>query len=127
LLRHSSAGGVPLTDLISKEKLDAIIARTRKGGAEIVELLKTGSAFYAPAASAVAMAESYLLDQKRVLPSAALLEGEYGINGLFMGVPAKIGAGGVEKIYEVALDENEKAMWAKSVASVTKSVAETKL
>jgi malate dehydrogenase len=127
LLRQSSVGGVPLTKLLPKDKLDAIVARTRKGGGEIVELLKTGSAFYAPAASAVAMAESYLLDQKRVLPCAALLEGEFGLNNIFMGVPVKIGAGGVEKVIELELNAEEQAMWAKSVDSVRKTVEATKL
>jgi malate dehydrogenase len=127
VVRQSNVGGVPLTDLLPKDKLDAIVARTRKGGGEIVELLKTGSAFYAPAASAIAMAESYLLDQKRILPAAALLEGEYGLKNVFMGVPTKIGSGGVEKVYQIELNAEEKAMWEKSVASVTKTVAETKL
>jgi len=126
-LRHSNVSGVPLTSLLPKDKLDAIVARTRKGGGEIVELLKTGSAFYAPAASAVAMAEAYILDQKRVLPCAALLEGEYGLNNLFMGVPVRIGAGGVEKVYELEMNPEEQAMWAKSVDSVRKTVEATKL
>ena len=127
LTRQCSVGGVPLTSLLSGEQLDAIVARTRKGGGEIVALLKTGSAFYAPAASAVSMAESYLLDQKRVVPCAALLEGEYGLNNIFMGVPARIGAGGVEKVYELELTPPEQAMWAKSVDSVRKTVEATKL
>jgi malate dehydrogenase len=127
LLRYSNVGGVPLTDLLPKDKLDAIVARTRKGGGEIVELLKTGSAYYAPAASAVAMAESYLLDQKRILPVAALLEGEYNLNNIFMGVPAKIGSGGVEKVFQLQLTPEEEAMWQKSVASVRKTVEDCKL
>jgi len=127
LLRYSSIGGVPLTKFIDQAKLDAIVDRTRKGGGEIVQLLGTGSAFYAPAISAITMAESYLKDKKRVLPCSALLEGQYGVNGLFVGVPVVIGAGGVEKILELDLNDAEKAMLAKSVESVRKSVAETKL
>jgi malate dehydrogenase len=127
LLRYSSVAGVPLTKFIDKVKLDAIVDRTRKGGGEIVALLGTGSAFYAPAASAIAMAESYLRDKKRLLPCSALLDGQYGIKGLFVGVPVVIGAGGVERIVEVDLNDEEKATLAKSVESVRKSVAETKL
>ncbi|MEJ1161867.1 malate dehydrogenase [Prosthecomicrobium sp. N25] len=123
LVRHSTVGGVPLPDLVkmgwmTREKLDAIVDRTRKGGGEIVALLKTGSAFYAPATSAIAMAESYLKDQKRILPCAAYLTGQYGVNGTYVGVPVLIGASGVEKIVEIAFDEAEKAMFAKSLASV---------
>jgi malate dehydrogenase len=123
LVRHSTVGGVSLPELIkmgwlSQEKLDAIVKRTRGGGGEIVALLKTGSAYYAPASSAIAMAESYLKDQKRILPCAAQLTGQYGIDGTYVGVPALIGAGGVEKIIEVAFNDEEKAMFAKSVASV---------
>lgn len=127
LVRHSTVGGVPLTQLIAKDKLDAIIDRTRKGGAELVGLYKTGSAYFAPASSSIAMAESYLLDRKRVLPSAALLEGQYGINGFFFGVPTQIGAGGVEKIIEVQLNEAEKAELTKSFDSVKKTVESVKL
>ncbi|WNG36595.1 malate dehydrogenase [Archangium minus] len=127
LVRHSTVGGVPLTQLIAKDKLDAIIDRTRKGGAELVALYKTGSAYFAPAASSIAMAESYLLDRKRVLPAAALLEGQYGINGYFFGVPVQIGAGGVEKIVEVELNEAEKAELNKSFDSVKKTVEGVKL
>jgi malate dehydrogenase len=127
LLRYSSVAGVPLTKLIDKAKLDAIVDRTRKGGGEIVALLGTGSAFYAPAASAIAMAESFLRDKKRLLPCSALLDGQYGVKGLFLGVPVIIGAGGVERILEVDLNDEEKAMLARSVESVRKSVAETKL
>jgi malate dehydrogenase len=127
LVRHSTVGGVPLTQLIAKDKLDAIIDRTRKGGAELVGLYKTGSAYFAPASSSIAMAESYLLDRKRVLPSAALLEGQYGINGYFFGVPTQIGAGGVEKIIEVQLNEAEKAEMNKSFDSVKKTVEGVKL
>jgi malate dehydrogenase len=122
-LRYSTVAGVPLTDLVkmgwtTQAKLDAIIDRTRKGGGEIVGLLKTGSAFYAPAASAIAMAESYLKDQRRVFPCAAKLNGEYGVKDLYVGVPVVIGANGVEKIVEVPLDPSEKQMFEKSVASV---------
>jgi malate dehydrogenase len=122
LVRHSTVGGVPLTELLPKDKLDAIIDRTRKGGAELVGLYKTGSAYFAPASSSIAMAESYLLDRKRVLPAAALLEGEYGINGYFFGVPVRIGSGGVEKVITVQLDDAEKAEMEKSFQSVKKTV-----
>jgi malate dehydrogenase len=123
LVRYSTVAGIPLPDLvkmrwITQEKVEAIVERTRKGGGEIVNLLKTGSAYYAPAASAIAMAESYLKDKKRLLPCAAHLSGEYGVNGLFVGVPIVIGAGGVERIVEVAFSADEKAMFDKSVASV---------
>jgi malate dehydrogenase len=103
---------------LDQAKLDAMVDRTRKGGGEIVALLKTGSAFYAPAASAISMAESYLADKKRVLPAAAHLTGQYGVSDMFIGVPIVIGAGGVERIVEVELNEDEKAMFAKSIASV---------
>jgi malate dehydrogenase len=123
LVRHSTVGGVPLPDLVkmgwmTQEKLDAIVERTRKGGGEIVALLKTGSAFYAPAASAIAMAESYLKDQKRILPCAAYLSGEYGVTGMYVGVPVLIGENGVEKIVEIEFNDAEKDMFAKSVAAV---------
>jgi malate dehydrogenase len=122
-VRYSTVAGVPLPDLvkmgwISQEKLDAMVERTRKGGGEIVNLLKTGSAYYAPAASAIAMAESYLKDKKRVLPCAAHLTGQYGVDGMFVGVPIVIGAGGVERIVEVEFSGDERAMFEKSVASV---------
>jgi malate dehydrogenase len=123
LVRYSTVAGVPLPDLIkmgwlTQDKLDAMVERTRKGGGEIVNLLKTGSAFYAPAASAIVMAESYLKDKKRVLPCAAYLTGQYGIDGLFIGVPTVIGAGGVERIIDIELSADEKAMFDKSIASV---------
>ncbi len=127
LVRYCSVNGIPLTKVLEKAKLDAIVERTRKGGGEIVALLGTGSAFYTPAASAVAMAESYLRDQKRTLLCSAYLEGQYGIKGLFVGAPVVLGAGGVEKIVEIELNDEEKAMLSKSVESVKKSVAETKL
>jgi malate dehydrogenase len=123
LVRYSTVAGIPLPDLVKmgwmdQAKLDAIVDRTRKGGGEIVALLKTGSAFYAPAASAIAMAESYLKDQKRVLPCAAYLSGEYDINGMFIGVPVVIGEGGMERVIEVEMTAEERAMFAKSIASV---------
>jgi malate dehydrogenase len=127
LLRYSSANGVPLTRLLDQATLDKIVDRTRKGGGEIVQLLGTGSAFYAPAISAITMAESYLQDKKRVLTCSAYLDGEYGVKGLFVGVPVVIGAAGVERILEVELDAAEKAMFEKSVTSVRKSVSETGL
>ena len=122
-VRYSTVAGIPLPDLVkmgwtTQAKLDAIVERTRKGGGEIVNLLKTGSAFYAPAASAIAMAESYLKDQRRVLPCAARLTGQYGVKDAYVGVPVVIGANGVERIIEIAFDESEKAMFAKSVAAV---------
>lgn len=129
LVRYSTVAGIPLPDLVkmgwtTQEKLDAIVDRTRNGGAEIVNLLKTGSAFYAPASSAIAMAESYLRDKKRILPCAAKLNGEYGINGLYIGVPVIIGAGGVEKIVEIDMNDEERAMFDHSVAAV-KSLLES--
>jgi len=127
LTRYSTVAGIPLTDLLKQERLDAIVERTRKGGGEIVALLGNGSAFYAPAVSAVAMAESFLKDQKRVLPSAVELTGQYGVKGMYMGVPAVIGAGGVERIIEIPLNDAEKVMFEKSLASVKKLVEETKL
>lgn len=123
LVRYSTVAGIPLPDLIkmgwtTQERLDQILQRTRDGGAEIVKLLKTGSAFYAPAASAIAMAESYLKDKKRILPCAAYLNGEYGVKGMYVGVPAVIGAGGVEKIVEIQLNEEEKVAFDASVGAV---------
>ncbi len=123
LVRYSTVAGIPLPDMVkmgwtTQDKLDKIVQRTRDGGAEIVALLKTGSAFYAPAASAIAMAESYLKDKKRVLPCAAYLNGEYGVKGLYIGVPVVIGANGVERIVEVSFTPDEKAMFDKSVAAV---------
>jgi malate dehydrogenase len=123
LIRYSTVAGIPLPDLIkmgwtTQEKIDAIIQRTRDGGAEIVGLLKTGSAFYAPAASAIAMAESYLKDQRRVLPAAAHVDGAYGLKDLYLGVPVVIGANGIEKVIEISLNKDEKVMLGKSVAAV---------
>src|SRR5215469_11540652 len=123
LVRYSTVAGIPLPDLVrmgwtTQERLDKIVQRTRDGGAEIVGLLKTGSAFYAPASSAIAMAEAYLRDKKRVLPCAAWLEGQYGIKDLYVGVPVVIGAGGVERIVEIELDPQEQAAFEKSAAGV---------
>jgi malate dehydrogenase len=122
-VRYSTVAGIPLPDLVkmgwtTQPRVDAIVERTRKGGGEIVSLLKTGSAFYAPAASAIAMAESYLKDQRRVLPCAAQLSGQYGVTDMYVGVPVVIGAGGVERIIEISFDDAEKAMFEKSVAAV---------
>ena len=123
LTRYSAVAGIPVPDLvkmgwISQEALDRIVQRTRDGGAEIVGLLKTGSAFYAPAASAIVMAESYLKDKKRLLPCAAHLIGQYGLNNMYVGVPVIIGAGGVERVVEISLMPDEQAMFQKSVDSV---------
>jgi malate dehydrogenase len=123
LIRYSTVAGIPLPDLVkmgwtTKEKLDAIVQRTRDGGAEIVNFLKTGSAFYAPASAAIAMAESYLRDKKRVLPCAALLNGQYGIKDLYVGVPVVIGAGGIERIVEIELNADEQAAFDQSCAAV---------
>ena len=118
LVRLSSVSGIPLTELLDQATLDAIVDRTRNGGAEIVKYLKTGSAYYAPSAAAVEMAESILKDKKKVLPCAAYLEGEYGINGLFVGVPVKLGAQGIEKIYQIKLTADEQALLHKSAAAV---------
>ncbi|UVK42536.1 malate dehydrogenase [Mesorhizobium sp. AR07] len=123
MIRYSTVAGIPLPDLIkmgwtSKEKLDQIVQRTRDGGAEIVGLLKTGSAYYAPAASAISMAEAYLKDKKRVLPCAAHLSGQYGVKNTYVGVPVVIGAGGVERIIEIDLNKSEQKMFDASVATV---------
>src|SRR5689334_16174976 len=130
-VRYSTVAGIPLPDLVkmgwtTQEKLDAIVKRTRGGGGEIVNLLKTGSAFYAPASSAIAMAESYLRDKKRVLPCAAWLTGQYGVKDLYVGVPVVIGAKGVERIVEIALNGDEKAMFDKSVTAVRNLLEATK-
>ena len=122
LVRLSSVSGIPLSDLIPADRLNAIVDRTKNGGAEIVKYLKTGSAFYAPAAAAVEMADSILKDKKKVLPCAALLEGEYGINGLFVGVPCKLGSTGIEQIYQIKLTGEETAALHKSAASVKELV-----
>ncbi len=131
LVRYSTVAGIPLPDLIkmgwtTQEKLDKIVQRTRDGGAEIVGLLKTGSAYYAPAASGVQMAEAYLKDQKRVLPCAAYITGEYGEKDLYVGVPVVIGAGGVERVVEIALNKAEQKMFNNSVSAVRSLVAACK-
>ena len=131
LVRFSNVAGIPLPDLvkmkmISQKKLDSIVDRTRSGGGEIVSLLKTGSAYYAPAASALVMAESYLKDKKRILPCAAFLKGEYGVKNLYVGVPVIIGSKGVEKVVEIKLDTQEKVMFKKSVNSVKNLVGVVK-
>src|SRR5579862_5581716 len=123
LARYSTVAGIPLPDLVkmgwtTQERIDKIIQRTRDGGGEIVNLLKTGSAFYAPASSAIAMAESYLLDKRRVLPCAAWLTGQYGVKDLYVGVPVVLGAEGVERVVEINLNTEEKAAFDKSVAAV---------
>ncbi|MEL6753936.1 MAG: malate dehydrogenase, partial [Pseudomonadota bacterium] len=131
MVRHSTVGGLPLPQLveqgwITQEQLDAIVERTRKGGGEIVALLKTGSAYYAPAESAIAMAKAYLFDQKRVLPCASWCEGEYGVDGMYVGVPTLLGAGGSEKIVEFDFNDQEKAMFSASVEAVQKLVDDCK-
>ena len=125
--RLATIGGIPAEELISKERLDAIVERTRFGGGELVKLFGNGSAYYAPAASAVEMAESYLKDKKRVLPCAALCEGEFGIDGYFIGVPTVIGKDGIEKILQFDLLDEEKAELQKTLEAVKKTVIETKL
>ncbi len=123
LPRYSTVAGIPLPDLLPKERIDAIVERTRKGGIEIVNLLKTGSAYYAPSAAAVEMTEAILKDKKKILPCAVYLEGEYGINGLFVGVPVKLGAAGVEEIIQIKLTTEENAALQKSSASVRELIS----
>jgi malate dehydrogenase len=122
LPRYSTVAGIPVTELIPKQRLDAIVQRTRDGGAEIVKYLKTGSAYYAPSAATTEMVEAILKDKKKILPCAVYLEGEYGINGLFVGVPCKLGANGLEKIIEIKLTSDEQAALRKSADSVTELV-----
>ncbi len=122
LPRYSTVAGIPLPDLLPKERVEAIVQRTRKGGGEIVNYLKTGSAYYAPSAAAFAMCEAILMDKKKIMPCAAYLEGEYGIKGLFVGVPCKLGARGIEQIIEIKLLPEEKAALEKSAASVRELV-----
>jgi malate dehydrogenase len=122
LPRYSTVAGIPLPDLLPKERVDAIVTRTRKGGGEIVNYLKTGSAYYAPSAAAFAMCEAILMDKKKIMPCAAYLEGEYGITGLFVGVPCKLSARGIEQIIEIKLTAEEKAALEKSAASVRELV-----
>jgi len=131
LVRYSTVAGIPLPDLVkmgwtTQGRLDGIVKRTRNGGGEIVALLKTGSAFYAPASSAIAMADAYLKDKKRLLPCAAYLSGQYGVNGIYVGVPVILGAGGVEKIVEIELNADEQMMFDHSVKSVKELVEITK-
>ena len=131
LVRYSTVGGIPLPDLVAmgwttQEKLDGIVQRTRDGGAEIVGLLKTGSAFYAPATSAIEMAEAYLKDQKRLLPCAAYVDGALGLNGMYVGVPTILGAGGVERVVDIKMNDAEMAMFQKSVDAVKGLVAACK-
>ena len=125
--RYCTVAGVPITQLIAREKIDKMVERTRKAGGEIVALLKKGSAFYSPSASAIQMTEAILKDKKRIVPCAAYLEGEYGISGIYFGVPVKLGANGVEDIIEVELTDEEKAAVQKSADGVKKSIAELKL
>jgi malate dehydrogenase len=122
LPRYSTVAGIPITDLMSKEQIDAIVKRTASGGAEIVSLLKTGSAYYAPSAAAVEMTEAILKDKKKILPCATYLEGEYGINGLFVGVPVKLGANGIEEIIQINLTTEERAALQHSAAAVQELV-----
>jgi len=122
LPRYSTVAGIPLPDLLSKDKIEAIVERTRKGGAEIVNLLKTGSAYYAPSAAVVQMVEAILKDKKKILPCAAYLEGEYGINGLYVGVPCKLGSAGIESIVEIKLTAEENAALQKSAGAVKELV-----
>ena len=118
LPRYSTVGGVPITELISPERIEALVERTRNGGAEVVALLKTGSAYYAPAASVVEMVEAILRDRRRILPCAAYLQGEYGITGLYMGVPIVLGNGGMEKVIEISLTDDERAAFNRSAEAV---------
>ncbi len=124
LPRYSSVGGIPLSQLLSEEKIDKIVARTRKAGGEIVALLKTGSAYYSPSASVIQMAEAIIKDKKRILPCCAYLEGEYGLNDIYFGVPVKLGREGVEEVIEVELTSEEKELVQKSGAAVKKSITE---
>ncbi|MBI3292338.1 MAG: malate dehydrogenase [Elusimicrobia bacterium] len=126
LLRHCTVGGIPLTQLLSPAKLEAIIQRTRDGGAEVVKFLKSGSAYYAPSAAILEMVESLLLDRKRVLPCAAYLEGEYGLRGIFLGVPVVLGAGGIERIVEVECATEERTALQTSAAQVQAVIQQLK-
>jgi malate dehydrogenase len=127
LPRLTTVGGVPLAEIATKEQIDRLVTRTREAGTEIVKLFGKGSAFFSPAWSAIAMAESFLRDKRRIIACAALCEGEYGVHGLFIGVPCLIGAKGLEKIFEIRLTDDEKAMLQKTIASVRKTTEETKL
>jgi malate dehydrogenase len=127
LPRYSTCAGIPVTELLPKDQLEAIVKRTASGGAEIVNLLKTGSAYYAPSAAAVEMVEAIIKDKKKILPCAVYLEGEYGINGLFVGVPVKLGANGIEEIIQINLTTEERAALHKSAAAVQELVDILKL
>lgn len=127
LPRLTTVGGVPLAEIATKEQIDRLVTRTREAGTEIVKLFGKGSAFFSPAWSAIVMAESFLRDKRRIIACAALCEGEYGVHGLFIGVPCLIGAKGLEKIFEIQLTDDEKAMLQKTIASVRKTTEETKL
>jgi malate dehydrogenase len=127
LPRYSTVAGIPITELLSKERIDAIVQRTRDGGAEIVNLLKTGGAFYAPGAAVTEMIEAILKDKKKILPCCAHLNGEYGVKGLFVGVPVKLGRGGIEQIIEISLTPEEQTALSKSVGAVRELVEKLKL
>jgi len=127
LISYTTVAGIPITQLMKRDTLDKIVDRARNGGAEIVAHLKTGSAYYAPSAAAVQMAEAIVNDKKRVLPCAAWLQGEYGFHNIFLGVPCKIGAGGVEQIIEVELTSNERVALGKSAKAVEETIAQVKL
>jgi malate dehydrogenase len=127
LPRLTTVGGVPLTEIATKEQIDKLAVRTREAGTEIVKLFGKGSAFFSPACSAAVMAESFLKDKRRIIACAALCEGEYGVRGLFIGVPCLIGGKGLEKIYEIKLTADEDALFQKTIASVKKTTEETKL
>ena len=127
LPRYTTVSGIPIPDLMDQKRIDALVERTRKGGGEIVSLLKTGSAFYAPSAACVQMATSILKDQKRILPCAAYCDKEYNVGGYFVGVPAMLGVGGVEKVIEIKLTAEEKAAFDKSVEAVKELVTIIKL
>jgi malate dehydrogenase len=127
LPRYTTISGIPLSQFLPKETIDRLVDRTRKGGGEIVNLLKTGSAFYAPSAAAIQMTEAILKDKKRILPCCVYLDGEYGLKDIYFGVPVKLGAGGVEAVIEIQLTEEEKKLVAKSAESVKKSITELKL
>jgi malate dehydrogenase len=127
LPRYTTVSGIPLSQLLPKETIDRLVDRTRKGGGEIVSLLKTGSAFYAPGAAAVQMAEAILKDKKRILPSCVYLDGEYGLKDICFGVPVKLGSNGIESVIQIDLNEEEKKLVAKSAESVKKSIAELKI
>jgi len=127
LPRYSTVSGIPIPQLIKKERIDAIMERTKKAGGEIVGLLKTGSAFYAPSAAVIEMAESIIRDKKRIIPCAAYCEGKYGVNGIFVGVPVKLGSNGVEEIIEIELNKEEKAQFDNSVSAIRKLIEEIKI